>query len=91
MASKKIYDAVATAGEYKKDGETKRRYINVGSVFQNDEGQLSLKLDTIPVGQEWNGWISFYAPKPNGDRRESTPAPKRESAPVVDIDDDIPF
>lgn len=64
MATKK-YEAVATIGEYKdKNGETKKRYINVGTVFENDKGQLSLKLDAVPVGQEWSGWISFFDPKP---------------------------
>ena len=63
MAIKK-YEAVATIGEYKdRNGETKKRYVNVGSVFENDKGQLSLKLDAVPVGQGWSGWISFFEPK----------------------------
>ena len=63
MAIKK-YDAVATIGEYKdRNGETKKRYVNVGSVFENDKGNLSLKLDAVPMGQEWTGWISFFEPK----------------------------
>ena len=53
--AKKIYDAVATVGTYKdRNGEEKKRYVNVGSVFENDKGQLSLKLDSVPVGNEWS-------------------------------------
>lgn len=62
--AKKIYDAVATIGKYKdRNGETRKRYINVGSVFETDKGQLSLKLDAVPVGQDWSGWVSFFEPK----------------------------
>ena len=49
--AKKVFDAVATVGEYKdKNGDTKKRYVNVGAVFENDNGQMSFKLETIPVG-----------------------------------------
>lgn len=64
MPATKKYDAVATIGEYKdRNGETKKRYVNVGTVFENDKGQLSLKLDAVPCAQEWTGWISFFEPK----------------------------
>jgi len=86
--AKKIYDAVATIGEYKdRNGETKKRYVNVGSVFENDKGQLSLKLDAVPVGQDWSGWISFFEPKerdghrnPQGGR--DVPASEARRAPA---------
>jgi len=94
MAHKK-YDAVATIGEYTdRNGTTKKRYVNVGTVFENDKGQLSLKMEVVPVGQEWSGWISFFDPKP----RDSQPAPQpaRQAAPAParthhDDTDEIPF
>ena len=48
----KRLDAVATVGEYKdkKTGEMKKRYSKCGSVFINDEGNISVKFDTMPVG-----------------------------------------
>ena len=62
--AKKIYDAVAIVGTYKdRNGEEKKRYVNVGSVFENDKRQLFLKLDSVPVGNEWSGWVSFFEPK----------------------------
>ena len=64
MPAHKKYDAVATIGTYKdRNGDEKKRYTNVGTVFENEDGRLSLKLDTVPVGQEWSGWISFFEPK----------------------------
>lgn len=63
--AKKKYDAVATVGSYKdNNGNEKKRYVNVGTVFENDKGQLSFKLDAVPVGPEFSGWISFFDPKP---------------------------
>lgn len=98
--SKLKYEAVATTGEYKdrQTGETKKRYTRVGTVFENDEGQLSLKIDTIPVGPGWSGWISFFPPRENGNhgqqrKPQSTAAPAQNADPAGNFDDedDIPF
>lgn len=78
---KKVYDAVATVGK-RKDG--KPNYVKVGAVLEGDKG-LSMKLETIPMGNEWNGWINFYEPKP---RNESAPS---SSEPPPDFDDKVPF
>jgi hypothetical protein len=96
--AKKAYDAVATVGEYTdREGNKKKRYMNVGTVFQNDEGQLSMKLDAIPISKDWSGFINFYPPK---DRTvDSTPASRKMhgSAPNPghhqqdDDGDSIPF
>jgi hypothetical protein len=84
MASRKTHDAVATVGTYKdRNGNEKKRYINVGSVFTDDDGRQSLKLDSVPVGPEWSGWVSFYEPK----ERESSDNRGRSSG----HDDDIAF
>lgn len=74
--SKHKYDAVATIGEYTNhQGETKKRYTKIGAVFENDEGNLSLKLDSVPVGPNWTGWISFYEPRDN----RQPPAPRSQA------------
>ena len=99
------YEAVATIGEYKdRNGETKKRYVNIGKVFENEKGQLSLKLDTIPVDPNWSGWVSFYEPKERQDQgRDRTPqdAYKKQPEPPAskpnytpdpaDDTSDIPF
>ena len=83
MAIKK-YDAVATIGEYKdRNRETKKRYVNVGSVFENDKGNLSLKLDAVPMGQEWTGWISFFEPKERDANRNPMGGTDRTAAEVT--------
>lgn len=64
MASFKKYEAVCTIGKYiDRQGNEKKRYITVGSVFEDEQGRLSLKLDAVPVGQDWSGWVSFFEPK----------------------------
>ena len=62
----KKYDVVAVTGEYQKDGETKKRYRNVGMVNENAEGHLSLHLDhPVTVDDEGKvvAWFSFFEPK----------------------------
>lgn len=76
---RKVYDVVATVGK-RKDG--KPNYVKVGAVLEGDKG-LSMKLETLPMGNEWNGWLNFYEPKP----RDS--APRRDDDPPHD--GEVPF
>lgn len=83
--SKKKYDVVAIVGK-RSDG--KANYVNCGVVIQTDKG-FSLKLNSIPAGNEWNGWFSLFEPKPrNGD---SAPAAQSSPPRETDLNDDIPF
>ncbi|HET8685650.1 MAG TPA: hypothetical protein VFM18_03165 [Methanosarcina sp.] len=78
---KKIYDVVATVGEYKnKNGETKKRYMTIGSVIEGDKG-LSIKIESVPLG--WSGWAGLYEPKEQQ---------KTEKVSTGDnFDSDVPF
>ena len=77
--AKKVFDAVAIIGKYTtSDGTDKKRYLNVGSVFENDKGEWSLKLDAVPTPGDWSGWISFYVPK---DRESPRPAQGNDGDP----------
>tara|TARA_S200002703_G_scaffold78779_1_gene67812 strand:- start:3051 stop:3506 length:456 start_codon:yes stop_codon:yes gene_type:complete len=58
----KIKDAIAVVGEYNKGGEIKKRYQKVGSLFQRDDGSFSMKLESLPLSADWNGWLNFYDP-----------------------------
>lgn len=73
--ARKTHDAVATVGTYKdrQTGEEKKRTVNIGAVFAQDDGRMSLKLDTVPVSPEWSGWVSFY-PVDQTQRPQSRPA-----------------
>ncbi|MCP3680292.1 MAG: hypothetical protein GY782_08605 [Gammaproteobacteria bacterium] len=45
------------------EGRDKPIYRNCGSLFQTDEGRLSIKLDMIPVGN-FNGWLQCFDLRP---------------------------
>ena len=80
MASRYTHDVVATTGEYKNNqGETKKRFTNVGCAFTDDQGRVSIKLDSIPVGPDWSGWLSLYDPKPRDGQHS---APQQQQAPA---------
>lgn len=101
----KIFDVVARGGEYTgQDGQTKTRWINCGAVFKNEQGNVSMKLDSVPVARNENGelWLSFFEPRQQGqsqgNARPAAPAP-RPAAPAAPAPqqgfgvppDDIPF
>ena len=56
------YDVLARTGTYTNaGGEEKSRWMKSGVVFENEKGYLSLKLEGIPVGPDWSGWVSLFA------------------------------
>jgi hypothetical protein len=85
---KKVYDAVVVVGEYedRQSGKTKKQYRTVGAVLQNDDGRLSLKLETIPV-VNFNGWINFYEPR----QREQKPTGPQIVDDGAPFNDDVPW
>jgi hypothetical protein len=97
---KKTHDIVATVGEYtNKQGETKKRYVNCGALFQGDDGRMSIKLDTIPVSPDWSGWLGLFEPrqddKPRQQQRPPQDAHNAAKAnayqPQPEDDGEIPF
>lgn len=68
MANKKKFDAVYSGDKYTNNqGEEKTDFINIGAAFENDKGQLSIKLKVIPVG--FTGWINLYPPKEDNEKQ----------------------
>jgi len=99
---KRTHDAVYAGEKYTdREGNEKTRYINVGSLFERDDGSLTAKLESIPVN--FNGWISFYVPKDRQQGNTSSSgsrggAPQRQRPTTATqtarddfADDDIPF
>lgn len=85
MALKKTHDAVYAGEKYTdREGNEKTRYVNVGALFARDDGSLTMKLESLPIG--FNGWINFYEPKP----RDGEQRPQRQ-APQQDDSDSVPF
>lgn len=62
--AKKTHDICVKTGIYEKDGETKNRYLNVGSVMMDDSGDGIKKF--ILMNRTFNP-----AGVPNPDNRES--------------------
>jgi hypothetical protein len=76
------YDVVATVGTYKdSNGQEKKRYLNVGKVFEHDKGGFTIKLESLPVGPEWSGWLSLFEPKQNAQEKPSSPVRDRDDVP----------
>jgi hypothetical protein len=59
-------------------------------MFEAEDGRLSLKLDAIPCGPGWSGYIQFFDPKPrDGQRPPIADRPVQRSmppAPTADQD-----
>ena len=93
--SKKVYDIVATVGEYL-DGQnqTKKKYLNVGAVLKGDNGSYILLNKTFnPAGLAEQGKdsiiLSLFEPRPK-DSHPQQSAPQ-QSAPSAEFSDAIPF
>lgn len=56
------HDLSVKTGEYqdRQTGQVKNRWLRIGTAFQHDDGGLSIKLDCVPLGQEWDGWVSMF-------------------------------
>ena len=57
---------VAANGKYVADGREKTRWVTVGTAFIDDNRNVKLKLDSVPIGQDWNGWLNLYDFDDNG-------------------------
>lgn len=107
MATKK-YDLAVKTGEYtNRDGETKGRYKNIGSIWQGDNGfYMVLDRTFNPAGVPFKEgsdsiFVSMFEPRQDdgggqrqggGGQQQRQQAPaQRQAAPQQDLDDDIPF
>lgn len=92
MAMKKTHDIVNVEKYTDRSGEEKKRYTNVGSLLQRDDGSMAIKLEAIPV--MFSGWLACYEPKPRDQERPAQSAPKSTGGSVagdMDDSDSIPF
>lgn len=95
MAMQKKWDATVVVGEYTdRNGNTKKRYKTIGTVFEGDKG-FSMKMDKTfnPAGvpdKDGSGeiWINFFEPKERGD---GAARPASAPASAADLNDDVPF
>lgn len=85
--SNKRYDVIAAVREYEKDGETKKVWINCGTLWEREKGGFSLTLDALPVKRNDNDQLSFLVVEPNERSRNSSQSGGGAGAGG----DDIPF
>ena len=99
MPAKKIRDLAVKTGSYTdRDGNTKGRYKNVGSLMESDDGSKFILLDTTfnPAGvpnpdNRDNVLISIFELKDSDGGQRQAPA-RQAPPPVNDLDDSsVPF
>ena len=104
MPATKGKDIAVKTGEYQKDGQTKGRYENIGSICKADDGGtfLLMKRTCNPAGvpnpdNRDTVLISVFDLKDSegGQRQQSAPAqrqaPQQQPSGANVADDDIPF
>ncbi len=63
----KLYDIVRVQSI---EGREKPAYHNCGVMIMKPDGKISIKLNSIPVG-DWNGWFNVF---PKKDQPQVAPA-----------------
>lgn len=100
MAFEKKYDLVVATGEYKdRGGNTKKKWLTVGAMFEGDNGPFIviepyINFGALPRGAKGSVVVSCFEPKDGNQQERSKPAPQgrfNASADNSDFDDDIPF
>ena len=95
---KKVYDLAVKTGSYQnKNGETKNRYQNVGSVMEGDNGQFIIMDRTFnPAGvpnpdNKSSVIISMFAPREDNGSHSASAQPQFADCAPADPSGDIPF
>lgn len=105
MASQFMGDVCARVGTFQKDGQEKPRYLKVGSWFQNDQGQISIKLLAMPLAPDPQSgvgcWLSLFhqqetnapapAPRQQPQQQQRQHQAPRPSSQPAQYDDNVPF
>ena len=69
MASKLIGEVVAASGEYNaQDGTQKMGYIKLGRAYQDERGEVFMRLEALPIPQNGKDgkpsiWLRIRLPK----------------------------
>ena len=87
---KQFKKVVATVGKYTDaNGQEKNRYVTVGRAFIREDKSVSIKVDSMPVGPEFSGWLNLY--DLDEDRQGQAPARSAPAPAPAAADDDLPF
>jgi hypothetical protein len=87
---KQFKKVVATVGKYTDaNGQEKNRYVTVGRAFIREDKSVSIKVDSMPVGPEFSGWLNLY--DLDEDRQGQAPARAAPAPAPAAADEDLPF
>jgi len=67
---KRKYDIKFAAREYESDGKKKTYWTPHGTLFVNEAGRTSIKIDSIPQGKEFDGWFQVFEQQEKRSRDE---------------------
>lgn len=93
MADQKLYDIVVTIEKYTdRNGNEKRVYETIGTVFQGQKGMYAIMKKTFnPAGvpsDRASFFANFYEPRErDGQQKQQQP----QQAGPAPFDDDLPF
>ncbi len=60
-------DACISDGEYQKDGQTKKKWMKIGTVVQQDSGSLSMHLPLF------DRWVNIFPKQQNQGQQQQQP------------------
>ena len=80
-----LHDVIYKKGE-QDDG--KAIWMRCGIMIEKDNGKKSLKLDVVPAGSAWDGWL-VVAERKQADGPD--PQDPQDSQAPQDRDSEIPF
>jgi hypothetical protein len=60
---KRVKKLMVANGEYQHEGQTKTRWLEVGSLLEKD-GKQKLKLDALPIKADFDGWVEMFDIEP---------------------------
>jgi hypothetical protein len=84
---KQFKKVVATNGKYTDaQGNEKNRYFTVGRAFLREDKSITIKIDAMPVGPDFSGWLNLY--DLDEDRQQQ---PVAQAAPAMNVKEDLPF
>ena len=80
--AKYIGDMCVRSGSYKdQNGNDKGRYEKVGTMFENEQGQISMLMTMVPLcnfGKEGGVWLSFF---PDKGKQQQQPQQQQHQQP----------
>lgn len=95
----KLYDVVKAMGTYTdQNGQEKTRWMRCGMIIKNQNGNVALKLDAIPLTPpeaEGGQWFALMEPQQQGQQQGQGYPPQQQNQgpppPPPQRDPNVPF